>query len=151
MNNLKSSNFNKWQYKNILAIDFGTQFSGLATFCPGRDPYPTPYGRLHSHDLYLLIGEIIKIVHDESIELAVLGIPYLLDGKETEMTRRIKNFGHKLAHKIAPIPLNYQDETLSSYAAEERMKSSPQYNFKSDLKKIDAVAATIILEDFMEK
>ena len=40
---------------------------------------------------------------------------------------------------------------MSSFEAENRMKNSPQYNFKIDLKHIDAVAASIILEDFMKK
>ena len=151
MENLKSANFIKWDNKNILAVDFGTQFTGLAIFCPGRDPFPTPYGRIPSKDTGQLKEELIKAINNDYIELVVLGIPHLLDGKETEMTRRIRNFGNKLAAKIAPIPLIFEDETLSSFEAENRMKNSPQYNFKIDLKHIDAVAATIILEDFMKK
>jgi putative Holliday junction resolvase len=31
------------------------------------------------------------------------------------------------------------------------MKNSPRYNFKVDLKQIDAVAASVILEDFIRR
>jgi len=149
--NTNGPNFNKWLNQNILAIDYGTKNTGLASFCPGRDPFPTPYGRIIYQNKPQLILEIKKVIDDNSIDLVVLGVPFLLDGKETEMTRRIKNFAVSLAAEIQPTPLETQDETLSSFEAEERMKNSPQYNFKIDLKHLDAVAATIILEDFMKK
>ncbi len=151
MENTNGPNFNKWLNQNILAIDYGTKNTGLASFCPGRDPFPTPYGRIIYQNKPQLILEIKKVIDDNSIDLVVLGVPFLLDGKETEMTRRIKNFAVSLAAEIQPTPLETQDETLSSFEAEERMKNSPQYNFKIDLKHLDAVAATIILEDFMKK
>jgi putative Holliday junction resolvase len=44
-----------------------------------------------------------------------------------------------------------QDETLSTFEAESRMKSSPQYNFQVNLTQIDALAACVILEDFIRR
>jgi len=81
----------------------------------------------------------------------VLGVPRLLDGKETTMTRRILAFGEKLAAALKPVPLYRQDESLSSFEAEERMKSSARYNFKVDPRQIDSLAAAIILEDFIKQ
>ena len=139
----------KFKNKKILAIDFGTKMAGLARFCEGRDISPYPYGSLKYVNDDKLISEIIKIVKETSTDIAVLGIPRLLDGKETSMSKKIRNFGKKLGDKLGSIPLFFQDESLSTFEAEERMRESPRYNFKVDNKQIDALAASIILEDFL--
>jgi putative holliday junction resolvase len=142
-------NYTKLNHKNILAIDYGTKETGLASYCPGRDPYPTPYGRIIYKNDKQLIDELEEIINNEAIDVLVLGIPHFLDGKESRMTKKIQSFGVRLERHFHRLEVFRQDETLSSKEAEERMKSSPQYNFKVDPKQIDAVAASIILEDFM--
>ena len=135
----------------ILGIDYGSKSTGLSFFVPGEDIFPYPYKTIRTPKEELdFIKEIEKIVKKEQIKIIVLGVPYLLDGKETTQTRRILKLGKTLSHKITGITLFTQDETLSSYEAEKRMESSPLYNFKVDLSKIDEVAATIILEDFLK-
>lgn len=143
-------NLLKFSGKSILAIDFGKKFTGLATFKVGHDPYPLAYGRIEFLNENHVIKQIKQIIHDEFIDIIVLGIPYFTDGTPSKLTLEIQAFGKKLAKELPEQKLFEQDETLSTFEAEERMKNSPQYNFKVDLKQIDAVAATIILEDFLK-
>ncbi len=142
-------NLEKFKNKKILAIDFGTKITGLAMFCEGRDMSPYPYDSLKYVNDDRLINEIINIVKESSTDIAVLGVPRLLDGKETSMSKKIRDFGEKLGGKLGLTPLYLQDESLSTFEAEERMRESPRYNFKVDKKQIDALAASIILEDFL--
>jgi putative Holliday junction resolvase len=144
-------NFNKFKGINILSIDYGTKITGLAQFCPGREPYPQPRGRIIFKNDEQLIKELKEFIEDDFIEVIILGLPLYLDGNESEMTKTVKAFSEKLILAFPDQEIFLQDETLSSTAAKERMLSSPRYNFKVDLKKIDEVAATIILEDFMTK
>ena len=67
------------------------------------------------------------------------------------MTKKIRQFGEILTNHFHPLPIYFQDETLSTFEAQDRMKNSPRYNFKICLEEIDALAATIILEDFLKK
>lgn len=136
--------------KNILAMDFGEKFIGVAIFCVNRDPFPTPYGRVANTSQEAVIKELKKIVEDEFIELIVVGLPHLIDGKKTSTTAKAQSFLDFIAEHFN-LPVEAQDETLSTYEAESRMKSSPRYNFQVDLKQIDAVAATVILEDFIRR
>lgn len=136
--------------KNILAIDFGEKFIGVAIFCVNRDPFPTPYGRVANTSQEAVIKEFKKIVEDEFIEVIVVGLPHLIDGKKTSTTAKAQSFLDLIAEHFN-LPVEAQDETLSTYEAESRMKSSPRYNFQVDLKQIDAVAATVILEDFIRR
>lgn len=139
--------------KNLLAVDFGTKSTGLSTFTPGQDLYPLPRGALKIKDQGPLVDKITQMVLEEGIEVIILGIPYASDGHETSMARKVKKFGKMLMEKskLKNTAIYFQDETLSSYEAEERMKNSPLYNFKVDKDKIDTLAACIILEDFIRQ
>jgi len=134
--------------KTLLAIDFGTKVTGLASFCPGRDPFPLIYGKINFVSEEKLIADLQKIVLDEAIDIIVMGLPLFLDGKESLATKRVKTIALKLLEQLK-IPLYLQDETLTTFEAEERMKTSARYNFKVDLESIDELSAQIILEDFM--
>jgi putative holliday junction resolvase len=136
--------------KTILAMDYGEKFIGLASYCVNRDPYPTPYGRIANQGLPQVIAELRKIVADECIDLIVIGLPFLTDGKETSMTVRARTYLDAI-QKEFNLPVDAQDETLSTFEAQARMKSSPRYNFQVDYKQIDAVAASVILEDFIRR
>ena len=138
--------------KHILAIDYGQKFTGLANYKVNSDPFVLTYGRIQYQSDEQLIDEIHQVIEEEFIDILVLGIPYFTDGTESTMTKTIKAFGEKLKKlkEQSDLDIYFQDETLSSYEAQERMKNDPRYNFQVDLTKIDAVAASIILEDFLK-
>ncbi len=136
--------------KTLLAMDYGEKFIGVATYCVNRDPYPTPYGRIANKSPEQVVKELKKITDDESIDLIIVGLPHLTDGKATKMTERAQVFA-KFIREQFTLPVEEQDETLSTFEAESRMKASPRYNFQVDLSQIDAVAASVILEDFIRR
>ena len=136
--------------KHILAIDYGQKFTGLSNFKVGNDPFILLYGRIKYDSDEQLIAEILKIIEDEFIEILVLGIPFFTDGTESTMTKTVKSFAEKLI-KSTDCQVFLQDETLSSFEAQDRMKNDPRFNFQVDMTQIDAVAASIILEDFLKR
>lgn len=135
--------------KKIMAIDFGTKVVGTAFFCPGRDPFPYIGEKIIFKSQAETIARLKQIIEDESVDVLVLGVPYFIDGKESETTKLVKNFGKLLQASCPEQQFFEQDETLTTKAAEERMLNSPQFNFKIDVTMIDCVSATIILEDFI--
>ena len=145
------SRFSEFKNKNILAIDFGLKVTGTALFMPGKDPFPYPFEKIIFKDYPQLLKALNTIIKDESVEIMVLGVPYYLDGKESETTKLIKKFGVTLKDQHPLLQYFEQDETLTTKTAEDRMQNSPQYNFKIDPTKIDCVAASIILEDFIRQ
>lgn len=134
--------------KHILAIDYGRKFTGLSNYKVGVDPFIFLFGRIKYESDEQLISELKNIVNDEFIEILVVGIPRFTDGKESKMTQTVKDFANKLSQQ-ADIPVYFIDETLTTFEAEERMKNDPRFNFQVDMKQIDAVAASIILEEFV--
>lgn len=136
--------------KNILAMDYGEKFIGVATYCVNRDPYPTPFGRIQNKGQAFVLKELKQIISNECIDVIVIGLPHLIDGKRTKMTEIAQSFVHLIREQFTLL-VEEQDETLSTFEAESRMKSSPQYNFQVDYSQIDAVAACVILEDFIRR
>lgn len=136
--------------KRILGIDYGSKVVGLATYHVGNDPYPLPFDRIIVASTKATLEGLKIVIENESIDIIVLGLPLYTDGTESEMTQKVKKFGEVLTETFQEIEFFYQDETLSSFEAQERMKGSPRYNFKVDPKQIDALAASIIIEDFVK-
>jgi putative Holliday junction resolvase len=143
--------FKHFKNKTIMAIDFGYKVIGTAFFCPGRDPFPYAGQKIIYKSDQDTIESIRQLINDEGVDVLVLGIPYYLDGKSSKTTILIINFGKLLKSHFETLAFFEQDETLTTKAAEERMKNSAQYNFKVDATQIDCVAATIILEDFIRR
>lgn len=141
--------FKTFENKNIMAIDFGQKVTGTAFFCPGRDPFPYIGQKIIYKSHLETIKTLGRFIEEEGVEVLVLGVPYFVDGNESETTKFIKNFGEMLKSSFPALRFFEQDETLSTKAAKERMLNSPQFNFKIDMTMIDCVAATIILEDFI--
>lgn len=150
MNEFALSQDHELHLKNVLALDYGEKFIGLATYCVNRDPFPSPYGRIANTSLESTLKEMRKTIDDECIDLIVIGVPRLTDGKATKMTETALKFIERIREHFT-LRVEEQDETLSTFEAESRMKNSPRYNFKVDLKQIDAVAASVILEDFIRR
>ncbi|MBR3329494.1 endolytic transglycosylase MltG [Candidatus Saccharibacteria bacterium] len=91
--------------------------------------------------------EINRIARINSTNLFVLGLPRSNDGNETKQSLYVRNFAKTLASKIPGIKIRFQDESLTSVTAEERLKARKKKYEKGE---IDAEAASIILQDFLE-
>lgn len=92
------------------------------------------------------IQAIAEIVVNEGATILVVGYPRNQSGEPTAQTKYVEDFAEKLVD-IAPTVV-FQDESLTSVMAEERLKSHKQPYTKAD---IDAQAAAIILQDYVEE
>ena len=143
-------NTQKYINKSILSIDWGTKNIGLCLFNNGRDPFPLPFAQIPNLGNIETIEEIRQIYSEEVFDLIILGLPKHKDGSDSEMTKLIRKFKGELEKRFQKVLILFQDEALSSFEAEERMKNSPRYNFKIDKSQLDALAAVIILEEWLD-
>ena len=91
--------------------------------------------------------EIARIARLSNTNFFVLGLPRSNEGNETAQSMYVRNFAKTLLLKIPGAKIRFQDESLTSVVAEERLKKRKKRYEKGD---IDAEAATIILQDFVE-
>ncbi len=90
---------------------------------------------------------IDRIARMNNTNFFVLGLPRSNEGNETKQSMFVRQFAKKLTEKIPNAKIRFQDESLTSVQAEERLKMRKKAYEKGD---IDAEAATIILQDFVE-
>ena len=141
---------NKYLNKTILAVDYGFKVIGTALFKVGNDPFPLMHEKILFKDIDSSIAHLKQIVENESIDIVIFGLPLYTDGKRSDHTLRTENVGLALKTQLPQCEFFFQDETLTTKEAEDRMKNSPEFNFKVDPTKIDCLSAVIILEDFLK-
>ncbi len=134
----------------ILAIDYGKRRIGLALSDPTQtigSPYRTLTRRKGKRPPWTTL---LEIVGEQEVELAVIGLPLMPNGSEGEWTAEVREFGRKLSER-AEIPVEWIDERMTSVFAEEVVRSSGLPRAKREEKwRIDAAAASLILESYME-
>jgi len=129
-----------------LAIDYGEKRTGLA-ICDAGETIATPLAVIHGQKI--LIKKIADIVKTESVEAVVLGLPLNMDDSEGPQTALVLRFAEQL-RKHLDVPIHFQDERLSSFSAEEKIAPG-NFTRGKKRKRLDAVAAAAILEDFLEQ
>ena len=93
------------------------------------------------------LGRILAIIREEKVEEVVIGYPRNQSGEPTQQTSFVEAFKQRLEEAIQ-VPVVFQDESLTSVLAEERLKSTAKPYEKDD---IDKLAAALILQDYLEK
>lgn len=92
------------------------------------------------------IERIARLIIDEETDVVVIGYPRNQSGEPTAQTAFAEAFAAKLTD-IAP-KIVFQDESLTSVIAEQHLQSYKKPYTKAD---IDAQAAALILQDYMER
>jgi putative Holliday junction resolvase len=121
----------------IIGLDIGDKRIGVArisTLVGIAEPLATI---ANDSNFNVALGELISEYGSQQI---VVGLPRNLSGKQTAQTEKIIVFSDQLSS--FGLPVVFQDETLSSRQAEERADQYKKFE-------IDAVAACIILEDYI--
>lgn len=123
---------------NILAIDYGKKYIGLA-LADDTLKIAMPYKVLENKDS--LVEDLIGIIKEEKIERVIVGRPIGLSGSETKQTKLTDTFINHLKKQVK-IPVVGFDERLTSKMADKLLQNSKENH---------SVAATIILQDYLAR
>lgn len=134
------------QYQKIMCLDYGDARIGIA-FSDFLQITSNPYEIYHTVDRQKDLEYLSSLAHNNNVGLIVIGMPYSLEGEENSRTEITRQFGEELK-QFSKINVEYEDERLSSYEAEEilkRKKVPPQERKKQ----LDSLSAAIILEAYL--
>ena len=136
----------------LLGIDFGQRTVGLA-IGHRLTGSARPLDPIRYRDTDSLMASLGEVVRQWRPALAVIGLPLAGDGSESDMSRRVRDFATRLADQHPALEIRFQDERLTSHAAAERHASRRQQGRakRSDARRLDSVAASLILESWMEE
>jgi putative holliday junction resolvase len=129
-----------------LAIDYGSRRIGLA-ICDAEETIASPLAVLNGAKGVL--PEVARIIETEGVGAIVMGLPLNMDGTEGPQAKLVRTFAKGLEAYIE-LPIHFQDERLSSFAAEEKLEVADFTRGKKRAR-LDAVAAAEILQSFLER
>lgn len=127
---------------NLLSLDIGERKIGIAranTVARIAEPLVT----LPNNDGFN--QALLDIIKQQEVSTIVIGLPRGLNGQETAQTKYVRDFVKRLDISV---PTFFQDEAVTSIAARDILDSRGQQYSKED---IDAVAASIILSDYLQE
>ncbi len=132
-----------------LGLDLGTKTIGLAT-SDKMGLIATAYKVLrHDNNPSSCLEELITIIKENKIEALVLGLPKNMNntlGPRAEETIKFK----ELLESNINLPIYLEDERLTTKSAESLLIMG-NTSRKKRKKVIDKVAATIILQSFLDQ
>ncbi len=132
----------------IIAFDYGTKRIGIAVTDP-LQIIATGLDTIHPKDI---IDYLKKYLLTEQIEAFVIGDPKQMDGTPSESKQHVKGFATILKKNFPEIPQHWIDERFTSKLAERTiMESGFKKSDRRDKERVDTIAATIILQYFMEQ
>ena len=128
--------------RNFLALDVGERRIGLA-MADSQVKIAIPFGWLENDER--VVVRITELVLQHDIKTIVVGYPRNQSGEPTQQTEFVESFVEQLADINLDTDIVFQDESLTSVQAEQRLAGRIK-----DKGEIDAEAASIILQDYLE-
>jgi len=130
----------------LLGLDIGTKRIGLATWNPEArlsTPIEVRIRKTLKEDLKFF-KHVLEV---RQIEAFVLGVPYNLEGNQTQSTKNALFWVQCLKENFL-LPVFECDEALSTKEALSLLRQSGVKNKKE---KVDSLAAALILDEFIRR
>jgi putative Holliday junction resolvase len=132
----------------ILAFDYGTKRIGIAVTDP-LQIIATGLDTIHPKDI---VDFLKNYLQNEHVEAFVIGDPKQMDGTPSASAQHAKGFSTLLKKTFPNIPQHWIDERYTSKLAEETIRQSGlKKSDRRDKERVDAIAATLILQYFMQQ
>ena len=130
----------------IMAVDLGKARTGLA-ICDEEEILYWPAGVITEYNREKLTERIAQEAAEYGAAQLVVGLPRNMDGTEGESARGAREFGAALAERTG-LPVDFCDERGTTITAHEYLNATDTRG-KRRKAVVDAVAATVILENYL--
>ena len=132
--------------KRIMGVDFGDARTGIAV----SDLLCTLVGSttvIHSRRMDKTIEEVVKLIKTNEIGEIVVGLPKNMNGSEGPRAELCREFAGKL-EEATGLKVTLWDERRTTVEA-HNILSAHNYHGKKRKETVDAVAASLILEGYL--
>ncbi len=135
----------------IIGLDYGEKRIGVALSDPTRtiaSPLLTLQRRAGKRPPW---PDLRRIVEENEVGEAVVGLPLGLSGGESEWTAEVREFGAEIARRFS-IPVHFVDERMTSVLAEQAVRGiGLKRSQREEKHRIDAAAAALILRYHLDR
>lgn len=130
-----------------MAIDYGDAHTGVAL----SDPTGLLAGTadtIHSRKAEVVLEELARLVRENDVTELVMGFPRNMDGTEGPRAQLYRDFARQVEQATGLVPVLW-DERRTTVDA-HRILFEAGKNAKKRKKTVDAVAASLILEGYLD-
>lgn len=131
----------------ILSVDYGDKRTGIAV-CDKLEMLASPVCVINEWNKDVLAKKIIDIAYEKKAEQIVIGLPKNMDGSKGFRADACEELGRTIK-ELTDIPVAFWDERLTTVSA-HRILSENNIRGKKRKNVVDAVAADIILQDYID-
>ena len=131
-----------------LGLDVGSKRIGVAG-CDGLGMMATGITTIWRSSFQNDMEQLAEIIDDRQVEILVIGLPYTMDGNIGSQAKQVQKFARRLA-TVIELPIEYVDERLTSYAAEQMMIEA-NISVCRNKATIDRIAAAVILQQWLDE
>ncbi|MBF2004054.1 Holliday junction resolvase RuvX [Chlorogloeopsis fritschii PCC 9212] len=135
------------QYISALGLDVGRKRIGVAG-CDRTGLIATGITTIERTSFERDVEQIRQLVVEREVQVLVVGLPYSMDGSLGFQARQVQKFAKQLA-KVLTIPMEYVDERLTSFQAEQLLISENRSPSRHK-PLIDRKAAALILQQWLD-
>lgn len=132
----------------IMSVDLGKARTGIAV-CDKTEFLASPYTVIFEKSPNRLPEKVAAAAKEVKAERIVVGLPKNMDGSEGESAQNARAFAEKIA-KLTGLETVMQDERGTTVTAHSFLNDTNTRG-KKRKEAVDAVAATIILQDYLDK
>lgn len=140
----------------IICLDYGERRTGLA-ISDETQTIASALGTVEHHDVNELIRALQPLIIRYEVSELLLGLPLGRTGKPSIRSEQVRKIGQQLESELG-LPVSYHSErgsTLRAAAALSESRGRPRRRSTSGSSHLrhpalDRIAATIILEDYLE-
>lgn len=130
----------------ILAVDYGDVRTGLAV-CDKSEFLASPVCVINERNAERVVEAVCSKAKELKAEEIAVGLPKNMDGSEGFRADACREFSQKLS-AASGIPVVLRDERLTTVSAHKALNMA-DVKGKKRKNTVDAVAAVIILEDYL--
>jgi len=131
----------------LVALDLGAKRVGVAV-SDELQIAVTPLPFIERRSWKDLLRRVAVIIEGYDARGLVIGLPLSLDGSDGEAAQEARRLAENFRRSLS-VPVYLQDERLTTFAAEEKLKSEGVGPGEIE-NRVDSESAALILRDFIE-
>jgi putative holliday junction resolvase len=95
------------------------------------------------------VSELVELVAEYEAVGVVVGLPRTLAGREGQSAEMARTYGAQLAQRLAPVPVEYLDERLTTVSAQRKLHQNGVRG-RAGRSVIDQAAAVELLQHWLD-
>ena len=135
----------------IMGLDVGSKTVGVAISDPlGFTAQGLEIIQINEEKEQFGFERLTELVEQYKVDKFVLGLPKNMNNTSGPRVEASKAYGEKIA-ELFQIPVEYQDERLTTVAAERMLIEQADVSRSKRKKVIDKLAAQLILQNYLDR